>query len=549
MLVLPVPTAPAAPPDLLLEDATVYVAADAAPARASILLRGGRIAFVGDPAEARRRAGVAKRMALRGRYVFPGWMDAHLHLAGLGKSLETARLRGAPSAADAAGRMAKAAAALPPGVWVEGRGWDQNLWAGQAFPDARVLDAVLPDRPAVARRVDGHALWVNGPALAAASIGASTPDPPGGRILRRADGTPSGVLVDNAMALVEAAVPPASAADRERWLAAGAAACARAGLTEIQDASAYDAEGIAALDRLAARGALPIRVYATVSSDPATRAAFFARGIRVGSGQDFLTVRALKAYADGALGSRGAALLEDYADEPGKRGLDVTPPDKLADAAVDARRHGWQLWIHAIGDRGNRNALDAYAKAAAAVPRSPAGGDRPRIEHAQVIAPSDFARFAALGVIASIQPTHATSDMPWAIERLGARRLEGAYAWRTLVDAGVRLAGGSDAPVESERPLLGFYAAVTREDLEGRPPGGWEPAQRLTRREALALFTSDAAYAAFEEATHGRIAEGFDADLTVLGGDPMTVPERKIPDLPIALTIVGGRVGFGAAAP
>ncbi len=548
MLVLPVPTGSAAP-DLLLEDATVYVSADAAPARASILLHDGKIVFVGDPGEARRRGSGAKRMTLSGRFVFPGWMDAHLHLLGLGKSLEIARLRGAPSAADAAARMALMAKALPPGAWVEGRGWDQNLWEGRAFPDARTLDAALPDRPALARRVDGHALWINSAALSAARIGAATADPPGGRILRRPDGTPTGVLVDNAMALVEAAVPLPSAADRERWLAAGAAACARAGLTEIQDASAYDAEGIAALERLAARDALPIRVYATVSSDPATREAFFARGIRVGSGRDFLTVRALKAYADGALGSRGAALLEGYADEPGSRGLDVTPPETLAEAAVAARRHGWQLWIHAIGDRGNRHALDAYARAAAEAPRAPAGGDRPRIEHAQVIAPADFPRFAALGVIASIQPTHATSDMPWAIERLGPERLRGAYAWRTLLKAGARLAGGSDAPVESERPLLGFYAAVTREDLAGNPPGGWEPGQRLSRREALGLFTSDAAYAAFEEATRGRIAEGFDADLTVFGKDPMAVPEREIPDLPVAMTIVDGRVAHGGAAP
>lgn len=548
-LALPALLASAPPPDLLLEDATVYVSADAAPARASVLLGGGKVLFVGDAAEARRRGSGARRVSLSGRFVYPGWMDAHLHLAGLGKSLEIAKLRGAPSAADAAARMAKTAAGMPAGVWVEGRGWDQNLWKGRAFPDARDLDAVLPDRPALARRVDGHALWVNTAALAAARIGAGTPDPAGGRIVRRADGSPSGVLVDNAMALVEAAVPAATSADRERWLTAGAAACARAGLTEIQDASAYDAEGIAALERLAARDALPIRVYATVSSAPATRSAFFARGVRIGGGRDFLTVRALKAYADGALGSRGAALLEDYADEPGSRGLDVTPPERLAEAALEARRHGWQLWIHAIGDRGNRNALDAYAKAAAALPDSPAGGERPRIEHAQVIAPSDFPRFAALGVIASIQPTHATSDMPWAIERLGAERLRGAYAWRTLLEAGARLAGGSDAPVESERPLLGFYAAVTRQDPSGKPPGGWEPSQRLSRREALELFTSWAAYAAFEERTRGRVAAGFDADLTVLGADPMTAPDREIPDIPIAMAIVGGRVVFEAGAP
>ena len=542
---------PPGPPkaDLLLEGGVVYTASDAQPRKASIVVGEGKILFVGDPGEARRRAGAAKRIALGGAFVFPGWADAHLHLLGLGKSLEAADLRGASSAGDAAARMGKAAAALPGGAWAEGRGWDQNLWPGAAFPDARDLDRALPERPAAARRVDGHALWVNSAALAAAGISAATPNPDGGRILRRSDGSPSGVLVDNAMALVVKVVPPASAADSERWLLLGAAACARAGLTEIQDASGYGAEGIAVLESLAARNALPIRVYATVSPEPESLAAALAKGKRIGAGPDFLTVRAVKAYADGALGSRGAALLADYSDEPGNRGLSVTPPERLDAVALTARENGWQLWVHAIGDRANRVALDAFAKAASGRPDAPAGADRPRIEHAQVIAAEDFARFARLGVIASIQPTHATSDMGWAQSRLGPSRMDGTYAWRTLVDAGVRLAGGSDAPVESERPLLGFYAAVTREDLSGNPPGGWRPAQRLSRREALALFTDGAAFAAFEERSRGRVAAGFDADLTVFGRDPMAVPEREIPSIPIALTLVGGRVAHAAAAP
>ncbi len=548
-LALAAASGPAAAADLLLEGATVYVSAEAGPRRASIVVSGGRIVFVGEPDEARRRARGARVVPAAGQFVFPGWADAHVHLSGLGKSFEIARLRGAGSAEEAAGLMAKAAAGLPPGVWAEGRGWDQNLWPGAAFPDARVLDRVLPDRPATARRVDGHALWVNTAALAAAGVGPATPDPPGGRILRRTDGSPSGVLVDNAMALVDRAVAAPTPADRERWLERGAAACARAGLTEIQDASGYDADGIAALERMAARGALPIRVYATVSPSPESLEAVFAKGPRLGGGADFLTVRAIKAYADGALGSRGAALLADYADEPGTRGLLVTPPERLDAIALAARSHGWQLWIHAIGDRGNRVALDAYEAAARAVPEAPAGGDRPRIEHAQVIAPEDFARFARLSVIASVQPTHATSDMGWAVERLGPSRLSGAYAWRTLKNAGVRLAGGSDAPVESEKPLDGFYAAVTRCDPSGRPPGGWRPAERLSRREALALFTSDAAYAAFEERSRGRIEPGFDADFTVLAADPLTVPDRDILSIPVTMTVVGGRVAHGPKAP
>ncbi|HWZ84736.1 MAG TPA: amidohydrolase [Thermoanaerobaculia bacterium] len=553
LLILPVllalsqPETPKA--DLLLEGGVVYVASDAEPRKASIVVGEGKILFVGDPAEARRRAGAAQRIALRGAFVFPGWADAHLHLSGLGKSLEVASLRDASSAEDAAARMGKAAASLPPGAWAEGRGWDQNRWPGAAFPDALALDRVLGDRPAVARRVDGHALWVDSAALSAAGISSATPDPEGGRILRRPDGSPSGVLVDNAMALVVRVIPPASAADSERWLLRGAAACAATGLTEIQDASGYDADGIAVLESLAARNALPIRVYATVSPEPEALAAAFARGKRIGGGADFLTVRAVKAYADGALGSRGAALLADYSDEPGRRGLSVTPPERLDALALAARENGWQLWVHAIGDRANRVALDAFAKAAARLPDAPAGADRPRIEHAQVIAPEDFARFARLGVIASVQPTHATSDMGWAEGRLGASRMAGAYAWRALVEAGVRLAGGSDAPVESERPLLGFYAAVTREDLSGNPPGGWRPSQRLSRREALALFTDGAAFAAFEERSRGRVAAGFEADLTVFARDPMTISEREIPSIPIALTLVGGRVAHAAAAP
>jgi hypothetical protein len=286
-----------------------------------------------------------------------------------------------------------------------------------------------------------------------------------------------------------------------------------------------------------------------VSPEPAALAVSFARGPHVGGGADFLTVRAIKAYADGALGSRGAALLEDYSDEPGRRGLFVTSPERLAEIAVEARRHGWQLWIHAIGDRGNRSALDAFEKAARELPEAPAGAERPRIEHAQVVAPDDFVRFARLGVIASVQPTHATSDMTWAEDRLGPSRASGAYAWRRLKDAGARLAGGSDAPVESEKPLPGFYAAITRADPAGNPPGGWHPSEKLTRSEALALFTSDAGFAAFEERRRGRLEPGMEADLTVLGRDPMAVPEREIAEIPVVLTIVGGRVVFDRAAP
>jgi predicted amidohydrolase YtcJ len=543
--------APAAPPEpgLLLEGATVYEAPDAKPRKASILVRDGRVVFVGDPAPARAQAGGARRLDLTGRFVFAGWSDAHGHLEGLGEALAIADLRGAPSAADAARRVAAKAAGLPAGAWAQGRAWDQNLWAGRQFPDARDLDAAVPDRPAVAERVDGHAVWVNTKALEAAGVGRETPDPPGGRILRRADGSPSGVFIDNAAELVVGRMPVPSAADRERRLLAAARACARVGLTQVQDASGYGPESLAALERLAARRELPIRVYATVSPEPAELAGAFRRGVRIGRGADFLTIRAIKAYADGALGSRGAALLADYADEPGKRGLLVMPPARLDAVALEARRNGWQLWIHAIGDRGNRIALDAFRRAALAAPDAPPGGGRPRIEHAQVVAVVDFPRFGAEAVIASLQPTHATSDMPWAEQRVGPERIRGAYAWRSLKKAGARLAGGSDFPVESENPLLGFYAAVTRQDPSGHPAGGWRPQEKLSREEALALFTTDAAYAAFEEDRRGRIAPGYEADLTILASDPMTVSEKEIPAVAAPFTIVGGKVVPAEAAP
>ncbi|HYB54146.1 MAG TPA: amidohydrolase, partial [Thermoanaerobaculia bacterium] len=444
------------PSALILEGATVYVSADASAQRSSILIEDGKIAFVGDGEIARRKAPRASRIDLTGTFVFPGLADAHGHLEGLGKSLEIADLRGARDAAEAARRIGAGAEKLPAGLWAEGRGWDQNLWGGH-FPDARDLDAFVSERPVVARRIDGHAIWVNSAALRAAGIDRTTRDPEGGRLLRRADGSPSGVLIDTANALVERSMPAPSPADFERRLLAATEACARVGLTEVEDASAYRPEDIALLEKLAARHELPIRVYATVgtgggsrqtsyeggrSPAPDTLALFFQKGVHIGRGDDFLTVRAIKTYADGALGSRGAALLADYSDEPGNRGWLITSSELLDSLARRARQHGWQLWVHAIGDRGNRVALDAFAGARAAIPKADPGGDRPRIEHAQVIAASDIPRFGQIGVIASIQPTHATSDMPWAEQRVGPDRIQGAYAWRRLINAGARLAGG-----------------------------------------------------------------------------------------------------------
>ncbi len=531
----------AAAPPTLFTDAIVYASDGAAPRAAAILVENGKIAFIGAEAEARRRAPDAVRVALPGAVVYPGLTDAHAHLLGLGEALETLDLRGRQKG-EVLSMISAAAARTPAGEWIRGRAWDQNLWPGSAFPTAAELSAVSPKNPVVLSRVDGHALWVNDAALARAGITAATPDPEGGRIVRGEGGTPAGVLVDNAQALVRAAIPPPAPGQARRLLAAATRAAAAAGLTGVGDAGGFGREGIDILRAMAKSGELPIRVYATVGAESKDLDAFLA-GPPIREGR--LTVRAVKVYADGALGSRGAALLADYADDPGNRGLLLTRAAELDRVALACAKAGWQLWTHAIGDRGNRVALDAYEKALKAVRPADA---RFRIEHAQVISPEDVPRFAALSVIASVQPTHATSDMPWAEARVGKDRIRGAYAWRSLLNAGVRLCGGSDFPVERVSPLLGFYAAVSRQDLEGKPPGGWYSGEKLSRVEALRLFTADNAYAEFAEEHRGRIAVGLDADLTVLDRDIVSdrTPLSEIPKANVLMTVVGGDIVYRA---
>ncbi len=519
--------------------ATVRPAWDAPPAKAAILVEGGGVAFVGDEREARALAPSARIVDLAGAVVVPGLTDAHGHLRGLGTLRRALDLRGL-SKEEVLARVKARAAAAADGEWIRGRGWDQNRWPVKTFPTAAELSAVSPRHPVVLGRVDGHALWVNEAALLAAHVTGETKDPDGGRIERLKGGSPSGVFVDNAQNLVAKAIPEPTPDDVRRDFLSALEACARAGLTGVGEASGSDASDLAILASLAAEKKMPIRVYATVG--PRSLDAAIAKG-PIHEGR--LTVRALKIVADGALGSRGAALLEDYSDAPGNRGLDVTAPAETERLAEKAFRGGFQVWTHAIGDRANRVTLDAYEKALATVrPTDP----RPRIEHAQVLAFSDAERFAKLGVIASMQPTHATSDMPWAETRVGPERIRGAYAWRYLLSSGVRLAGGSDFAVESENPLLGIYAAVTRQDLEGHPPGGWRREQALTRAEAFRLFTADNAYAEFAESRRGRIAPAFDADFTVLDRDVFseTTPASEIPKARVKMTVVGGEIVYDA---
>jgi hypothetical protein len=545
-MVLLMMTAPSGGPDnqaadLILTDGNIYTLDPSAPRATALAARGDRIVYVGDAAGALKMKGNSTRVIdLAGKTVVPGLIDAHGHVAGLGFLANRLDVTGTASAQEIATRVAARAAQLKPGQWIRGRGWDQNDWEGKAFPTHHLLDEAAPANPVALERVDGHAIWTNSRAIEVAGVASSTPDPPGGKIIRDGSGEPTGVFVDAAAGLIEKKMPAPTRHETLEALRAGMRRCLEAGLTGAHDAGVSD-EQLELYRELLVKGVFPFRIYAMLADEPALIDRELSRGPEIGLGAGRLTVRAIKLYMDGALGSRGAALLAPYKDDPGNTGLLQMEPARLNEIARRAASSGYQVCVHAIGDRGNRLTLDGFETAIKA-----SGGKelRFRVEHAQVLASDDIARFASLGVIASMQPTHATSDMYWAEDRLGPERAQGAYAWKSLLNSGARLACGSDFPVESERPLLGFYAAITRQDAKGWPEGGWHPDQRLTRQEALKCFTLDAAYAAFEESSRGSIERGKLADLTVLSNDIMQVPAPEILKTSVAMTIVGGRIAF-----
>ncbi len=524
----------------------------AEPKEMTISVADGRILRLGPDGDfAAERAAGANDFSVRGLTVVPGLTDSHGHLYQFGASLEKLTFVGADYS-ETLKRIEQAVVERRARgwendhEWIEGRGWDQNLWPGQNFPTKADLDRLSPVNPIHLIRIDGHASWVNSAAMKKAGISRETQDPAGGKILRDASGEPTGVLIDRATELVGEVIPLPTRETVRRRLMHAMQKAAAAGLTEVHDAG-VDPKEVAplvleALEELAATEDLPVRVYAMLASDadPKWLAAQYRLGPRKTGRDDRLRIRAVKFYLDGALGSRGAALLDDYADDPGNRGLELTDAKELRTRMGEASKAGFQLAVHAIGDRANRTALDIYE---ALLPS--AGSDpRFRIEHAQIISPVDIPRFARLGVIAAMQPTHATSDMPWAPARLGPSRLAGAYAWKSLIRAGTHVSGGSDFPIEEIAPSHGIFAAVTRQDASEQPAGGWLPEERLTRNEALALYTTEAAWAAFEEKERGKIAPGFRADLTMFRGSPTVVEIGLLRNLPVAITVIGGQISF-----
>jgi predicted amidohydrolase YtcJ len=517
----------------LLVVGTLHTMDPERPSAEAALIRGGQFVRVGSRAECRAAGGTrAEVLDLGHGSATPGLADAHGHLLCYGLALLDVDCVGTRSAEECAARAAERARGLPRGEWVLGRGWDESGWPGGRLPGVGTLSAAVPDHPVVLHRVDGHAAWLNARALALAGVGRATPDPPGGKIVRDVAGEPTGLLVDNALALLRGVVPPPSAAKIEAALRRALAELPRVGLTSVHDPG-VDATTLEIYRGLAATDRLPARVYAMLDGQAplevlVEQMAHWRATPRVG----WLTVQAVKLFADGALGSRGARLFEPYADDPASTGLDVTPPDELRRRVRLVARAGYQPCVHAIGDRACFETLGHFLAAGRELPLVPL---RPRVEHLQVLRPSDVPLLRASGAIVSMQPAHATSDGAWVEARLGSgtERLRGAYAWRRVLDAGMPLAFGSDFPVEPPDPLRGLHAAETRD---------WLPEQRLTRMEALHAFTAGAAYAERAESRRGRIREGYDADLTAFSADLLVVPAEALTSLAVTYTVVGGRV-------
>ena len=528
----------AQPADLVIVNARIYTAEGARPIVEAMAVRGGRVIFTGDAVGARALAGQNTRVLdLDGGTVIPGMTDAHLHVAGVGDRLRSVDLMGTTSYAEVIARVVERAKNTPKGQWIEGRGWDQNDWGDTRWPDHAALSQAVPDHPVILTRVDGHAVLVNAAAMRAANLTRTTAAPSGGEIIKRPDGEPMGVLVDNAENLVARVVPPPTRAQVKESIKAAIAEMHRWGLTSVHDAGA-SAQVLELYEELGRENALNIRLYAMISDHAPTVDAWFRRGPLAGAYDGTLWVRSVKLYQDGALGSRGAALLEPYTDDARTSGLLVSAPAHIRAMADRALVAGFQINTHAIGDRGNRLVLDAYE---AALKARPTADHRFRIEHAQILHSDDIPRFAQLGVIPSMQASHQTSDMYWAGNRLGEGRLRGAYAWRSLIATNVVIPNGSDAPVEYVDPLISFKASVARQDARNWPVGGWFPEQRMTREEALLSMTLWAAYAAFQENELGSLTPGKRADFVVLSQDIMRVPTEVLQDTRVLSTWVGGK--------
>jgi predicted amidohydrolase YtcJ len=551
--------------DLLLTNGVVYTVNSSNDIDEAIAVKGQSIVAVGTTKEMTANYKAATTIDLQGKAVYPGFIDSHAHLVSLGTMLMTLNLASTASAEETATLVAEQIKKDGGTRWVRGRGWDQNTWPVKRFPTAEILDAVAPETPVYLLRIDGHAVWVNSKVMKLAGITRETKDPDGGTIIRDRKGEPAGVFIDNAIRLVESVLPPPTEQELTEAIQLASQTCLRNGLTEIHDMG-VTSEMIRLYKKMIDEKSLSLRIYAAIDGQGETWEEYKKSGPEVDYHDHMLAVRAIKMYVDGSLGSRGAALIEPYSDDPTTRGLTLESASSLAIVAREALQYGFQMVTHAIGDRGNAILLDTYETAFRTFPEK-AKMARFRDEHAQILDEKDIPRFAALGVIPSMQPVHCTSDMRWAEARLGPKRIRGAYAWRSLLNTGVSICAGSDSPIESPDPRYGFYAAVTRQDSSGVPSSwrdvveqfqlssagvvdtsqfsnGWYGQERMTRDEALRSFTIWGAYASFQEEVKGSIETGKLADFTIFSKDIMKIPVNEILTAGIEMTIIGGQVVF-----
>lgn len=481
----------------------------------------------------------AKQLSGQGKTLLPGLIDGHGHVLGLGQNLAQVELRGSQSEQEAVARVAAFANANKDSPWIVGRGWNQVLWPTNSFPSSASLDEAISDKPVYLERIDAHAGWANSKALALAGITKDSIDPPGGEIVRDATGNPTGVLIDNAMLLVEQHIPTPDNAAKIRALNAAFDHLLALGITSVHDAG-VDTDTVKLYQQLAAEQKLPMRIYPMLSARDPQLPDWLKAGI-IDDPEDFLDIRSVKIYGDGALGSRGAVLIEPYNDQPGQKGLLVTQPDQLTQIMQMTIAAGFQTNVHAIGDLANRLVLDRFERL---VPEDQRAASRHRIEHAQIVSPKDIPRFAKLHVLPAMQAVHATSDKNMAGDRLGVARLRGAYAWRSFIDQGSIIVGGSDFPVELANAFHGIHASVTRQSQDNQPVGGWLPEQKLSLTEALRSFTVDAAYGAFQDDSMGTLAPGSWADFIIIDRDIYTIPSEQLWRVEVEQTFVNGKQVF-----
>lgn len=555
-------------PDKIFFNGKIYSLDDKNSIYEAVAVKNGIIVDLGSSEELIRKYPQSERIDLQGAFVYPGFIDAHGHITGYGDNLLQIDLVGTNSQEEIAELVKKKASTLKEGDWILGVGWDQNDWENKSWPNHKILDKAAPKNPVALTRIDGHALWVNKKALELAGIDKNTPNPEGGEIKKDKDGNPTGLLIDNAMNLIYKVIPPPTDEELENTVLVSTTNLAKYGITSVHDMGVSE-RTIKVYKKLADEGKLPIRIHTYVDGIGETWNKYLKEGKLVGYANGFVNVDGIKLFVDGAMGSRGALMTEPYQDDPDNYGLLLLSEDQIYQVTKDALSKGLQVATHAIGDSGNYLVLNAYQRAMNELNHK---DPRLRIEHVQVINPEDVKRLAKLKVIPSMQPVHATSDMPWAEARLGPERVKWSYAYKTVLNETNMIAGGSDFPVENPSVLEGIYAAITRQDKNGSPKNaddvlelvkkkkwvlsksgikdpknfenGWYPDQKLTIDEALKCFTKWAAFAVFEETKKGTIELGKWADFTILDKDLYNISPKEILNTNVLMTVVNGKIVY-----